>query len=338
MPTSTALTFVPQTKNGLQSVPRPTHHGPTVSVMPHRRQSVDCRKEHSSVTPSFEIGVISEPDRLVLVLRGELDLSTAPQLRDLDELRQIDPRPLVLDCSGVAFVDGSGLTVLLDALDRRPHDRLANVPAAMADLLRIIGRHDVLETRARHAVAIATFDGVDVVSAARIAEVFGAANHEGCSYDVVTVSYDPTTCVASPLGRHWHHLVIPPLDAWLGLSETLPIVRWARQLVRSSERVLGVGTGLFLLAATGGLDGHRVAAGPMARTLQAVAPHAVVDSKSTNIDRGMETAADSDGAVALCAAAVADDYGSEIGAHVNRRVFRPGTARRRPLGPARWSS
>ncbi len=147
------------------------------------------RRAPDPLVLDHDVIVIPEPDRNVMVLTGELDRVAEPRLRALHRLWSLDPRPIVLDCTGVTFMDAGGLRFLLDALDQRPQDRLTNVPSIVARLLRTVGRADVLRTRTRHTVTIATYDGVDVVTAARIAEVFGSANGEGCSYDLVTAAF-----------------------------------------------------------------------------------------------------------------------------------------------------
>ncbi len=57
-----------------------------------------------------------EPERIRLRLSGELDLASAPRLRErLDELRQ-QRRPVVLDLSELEFMDSSGLHLMIDEL------------------------------------------------------------------------------------------------------------------------------------------------------------------------------------------------------------------------------
>lgn len=52
-------------------------------------------------------------------LRGELDMSTAPQLRDeLQRLSAEGAPQVTVDLSGLAFVDSTGLSVLITALKR----------------------------------------------------------------------------------------------------------------------------------------------------------------------------------------------------------------------------
>ena len=63
----------------------------------------------------------SEGDALVLEPRGEIDAATAPDLKvALDRAADAGAREVVLDLSGVSFVDSRGLTVMVAA-----HERLA---------------------------------------------------------------------------------------------------------------------------------------------------------------------------------------------------------------------
>jgi anti-anti-sigma factor len=53
-------------------------------------------------------------DRL-LVLQGELDIATAPELVAMLERLRTHRHPVVLDLEGVTFMDSTGLTTLMDA-------------------------------------------------------------------------------------------------------------------------------------------------------------------------------------------------------------------------------
>ena len=66
--------------------------------------------------PSFELDERHADGRVWLKLIGELDLATAPRLADrLHQLRE-ENRTVVVDLSGVEFMDSSGLHVFLDAV------------------------------------------------------------------------------------------------------------------------------------------------------------------------------------------------------------------------------
>ncbi|HEY0541262.1 MAG TPA: STAS domain-containing protein [Actinoallomurus sp.] len=67
---------------------------------------------------------VTEDDIVCVVLAGSLDVATAPQVRDL-LIRLIDEGRyrLVLELSGVDFVDSIGLGVFVGVVHRlRPHD------------------------------------------------------------------------------------------------------------------------------------------------------------------------------------------------------------------------
>jgi anti-sigma B factor antagonist len=53
-------------------------------------------------------------DRL-LVVQGELDIATAPELVAMLERMRVHRHPVVLDLAGVTFMDSTGLTMLMDA-------------------------------------------------------------------------------------------------------------------------------------------------------------------------------------------------------------------------------
>jgi anti-sigma B factor antagonist len=57
-------------------------------------------------------------DATLLVLRGELDIATSPQLRD--ELVRVigDGRRVVVDLEGLGFIDSVGLGILVSGLKR----------------------------------------------------------------------------------------------------------------------------------------------------------------------------------------------------------------------------
>ena len=64
----------------------------------------------------LEVDVSKLDDQVVLVLRGELDPHTAPALREqIDNTTGESTRTLVLDVSGLRFIDSSGLRVIIAA-------------------------------------------------------------------------------------------------------------------------------------------------------------------------------------------------------------------------------
>lgn len=66
------------------------------------------------VADPLSMFVTRTDDRVVLHLRGELDMATAPALaRCLGRLGQADPDTVVVDVSHLDFCDSSGLDVLV---------------------------------------------------------------------------------------------------------------------------------------------------------------------------------------------------------------------------------
>jgi anti-sigma B factor antagonist len=65
------------------------------------------------------IDVTDRGDWAVLAVRGEIDVATAPQLREqLLELVSAGHKQIVVDLAGVDFLDSTGLGVLVGGLKR----------------------------------------------------------------------------------------------------------------------------------------------------------------------------------------------------------------------------
>ena len=79
----------------------------------------------------------------VIAVRGEIDMATAPQLRDLfDQLIEAGSRRIVLDCRELAFLDSSGIGVLVAARNHLGDDGeivLDSPPPHVRKVLEITG-------------------------------------------------------------------------------------------------------------------------------------------------------------------------------------------------------
>ena len=77
-------------------------------------------------------------------ITGELDLTTAPRLIELDDVHG----PLLLDLHGVTFIDSNGIAALLQLYRRCEHDGCSFRIEAWSDeverVLRIVGLHEIL--------------------------------------------------------------------------------------------------------------------------------------------------------------------------------------------------
>jgi anti-anti-sigma factor len=91
-----------------------------------------------------EIGSATAGDPVVVTIRGEVDLATAPQLESsIQRAFTAGPEAVVLDLDGLTFIDSSGLRVLValskDARSRNASLTLRNVPRHAQRVLDLTG-------------------------------------------------------------------------------------------------------------------------------------------------------------------------------------------------------
>jgi anti-sigma B factor antagonist len=68
---------------------------------------------------NLRLGTGEQDGVVVLSLHGEIDVATAPQLRqEIVEIASAGSGPLVIDLEGVDFLDSTGLGVLVSGLKR----------------------------------------------------------------------------------------------------------------------------------------------------------------------------------------------------------------------------
>ena len=94
--------------------------------------------------PAFSVATEIDGDHAVVRVVGELDLETAPRLREeLVGLVNRGVTELVLDLADLDFIDSSGLSVLIMALkrlrERGGELRLRSVPARARRVLEASG-------------------------------------------------------------------------------------------------------------------------------------------------------------------------------------------------------
>jgi len=91
-----------------------------------------------------EIGSVHAGEPLVVTVRGEVDLATAPELESCIQRAFADaPGSVMLDLDGLTFIDSSGLRVLV-ALSKEARSRdasltLRNVPRHAQRVLDLTG-------------------------------------------------------------------------------------------------------------------------------------------------------------------------------------------------------
>jgi anti-sigma B factor antagonist len=86
---------------------------------------------------------------VVITLRGELDVATTPEFKSLvSELVSKGHNRLVLDLSGLDFIDSTGIGSFVGALNRARQANgslcLRAVPARIASVLAMVGLDSVL--------------------------------------------------------------------------------------------------------------------------------------------------------------------------------------------------
>jgi anti-anti-sigma factor len=96
--------------------------------------------------PEFSVTVGRSRDVVRIAVEGELDLATAPQLAA--HLDAAAGPAVVLDLSRLAFLDSSGVALLLAASRRAAREawtlKIAGTPRQARDVLDICGLLDVL--------------------------------------------------------------------------------------------------------------------------------------------------------------------------------------------------
>jgi anti-anti-sigma factor len=87
-------------------------------------------------------------DRLIIV-HGELDIATAPRLAALLTRMRERRHPVVLDLAEVAFMDSSGLKVLVEASERSRRDgwsfRIRRASTRVARIAKLAGAEELLD-------------------------------------------------------------------------------------------------------------------------------------------------------------------------------------------------
>ncbi len=120
---------------------------------------VVTRGEHTmGIAPSFEQAVIDRDAAPVLVVHGEIDVSTAPELHArLRDLVEQGHAVVIVDLSDVLFVDSTALSVLVSARaqqrERGGDLRLVITEPRVLKVFAITGLHDLFSIYADVAAA-----------------------------------------------------------------------------------------------------------------------------------------------------------------------------------------
>jgi anti-sigma B factor antagonist len=79
--------------------------------------------------PILRCAVVNDRDGLTVLVEGELDVATAPDLyAELERLLALEPRALAVDLSRLTFIDSTGISALHTI---REHAQSCGVPFAL---------------------------------------------------------------------------------------------------------------------------------------------------------------------------------------------------------------
>jgi anti-sigma B factor antagonist len=107
----------------------------------------------ADVDPDLSVSVRSEGDRTVVAVSGEIDVYTAPKLREhLIDLVSSGQYKLIVDLESVDFLDSTGLGVLVGGLKRvRTHDGSLDLVCSQDRILKIFRITGLTKVFAIHA-------------------------------------------------------------------------------------------------------------------------------------------------------------------------------------------
>ena len=109
----------------------------------------------SPSTEGFSAKVVGFDGDSVVFLAGELDMATAPELTGvLGKIIEDGPQEVVLDFSGLSFIDSSGIAALVDSQQRlSEQSRRLSIHGAQPGAVRVFeiaGLVDFLHVQTDH--------------------------------------------------------------------------------------------------------------------------------------------------------------------------------------------
>ena len=94
----------------------------------------------------LELDLRSSANGDAVIVRGEIDMATAPQLRDfLNELVDAGSSRIVLDCRELQFLDSSGIGVLIAVRKRLGDDAALTLEAPLPHVRKVLDLTGVSE-------------------------------------------------------------------------------------------------------------------------------------------------------------------------------------------------
>jgi transcriptional regulator GlxA family with amidase domain len=191
-------------------------------------------------------------------------------------------------------------------------------------------------------VVVLLYDGVQMLDVAGPIDAFASANTFGANYRITHASLTGDDVVASSGARHGADLgtadlpdtfdtfLVPGSPNWQASITDTAFIDAVRSLSQRSRRTVSICAGAFPLAATGLLDGHRVATHwKLARQLAARFPLVTVDAASLFVADGKYvTSAGVTAGIDLVLSLIEQDHGPGLARDVARDLVvfmaRPG--------------
>ena len=94
----------------------------------------------------LELESRSSGDATIVVVRGEIDMATAPKVRDaLNELVDAGASRIVVDCRGLDFLDSSGIGVLIAVRKRLGDAGVLTLEAPQAHVRKVLELTGVID-------------------------------------------------------------------------------------------------------------------------------------------------------------------------------------------------
>lgn len=196
--------------------------------------------------------------------------------------------------------------------------------------------------RAAHHVVVLAFDGVQILDVTGPVDAFASANTLGARYRITNASIDGADIVtssgtrlgmdiaAAAISEPIDTLLVPGAPDWqAAISDTL-LIDTVRGLSQRSARTVSICAGAFPLAATGLLDGRRVATHwKLVKHLAARFPAVRVDAGALFVSDGQYvTSAGVTAGIDLTLFLIEQDYGAAVAREVARDLVvfmaRPG--------------
>jgi anti-anti-sigma factor len=110
----------------------------------------------------LEVRIGDSEGASVVALAGELDLSTIPRMEAPLREQLGQRRAVLVDLSGLTFIDSSGISVLIEAFQSAngtPMSILVSPGSAVDRVFRIAGIADALPVHTDRGLAMAALDG-----------------------------------------------------------------------------------------------------------------------------------------------------------------------------------